>query len=182
MLAEVRRARILADARRSGAVTLRELCDRFDVSIPTLRRDLTTLADRGLVRRVHGGALVAEPSLVDATPMVVAAGALVEPGFAVGISGGPLAVRLAALLGDVPGLTVVTPMPAVAAAVRGPDTIVVLVGGVRTPSGSHAGPLADLTLRALNLDIAFVQDSHDVLAARTDRVLIERAARVVFLT
>jgi len=73
-------------------------------------------------------------------------------------------------------------MPAVAAAVRGPDTIVVLVGGVRTPSGSHAGPLADLTLRALNLDIAFVQDSHDVLAARTDRVLIERAARVVFLT
>ncbi|WP_327008297.1 DeoR family transcriptional regulator [Dactylosporangium sp. NBC_01737] len=57
MLGDLRRAQILADAREQGGVSLRELSDRFEVSIPTIRRDLSALADQGLVRRVHGGAV-----------------------------------------------------------------------------------------------------------------------------
>jgi DeoR/GlpR family transcriptional regulator of sugar metabolism len=185
VLVEARRARILADAIRGGGITVRELTGRFEVSVPTLRRDLSALADQGLLRRVHGGAMPAGPASADAVGTGLAwAAALVEPGMAVGISGGRRAMCLAGLLGDIAGLTVVTPVLAVARAVRGErGTEVVLVGGVRTPSGSHAGPVTERTLRALNLDLTFVEPRRpgDAAADRTDEVLLERAARRVHL-
>src|SRR3954465_13099858 len=42
----------------TGAVTITDLQDRFGVSPMTARRDLAVLADRGLARRTHGGAVV----------------------------------------------------------------------------------------------------------------------------
>ncbi|WP_433040944.1 DeoR family transcriptional regulator [Dactylosporangium sp. CS-033363] len=191
MLIEARRAGIVTTTRELGGAGLRELSRRFAVSIPTIRRDLEILADRGLLRRVHGGAMPVTPD----RPAVPAprpapddlreAVQLVQPGMVVGISGGPKAVRLAELLDDVPGLTVVTPMPVVAAAVHNPHTLVILIGGVRTPGGSHAGPPAERALQALNLDLAVVQvlshPAHDTLAAATDRALLARAARRVLL-
>nr|BFE56900.1 DeoR/GlpR family DNA-binding transcription regulator [Dactylosporangium thailandense] len=178
MIIEMRRAEILAAARQCGGVGLRELSRRFHVSIPTIRRDLSALAERGLVRRVHGGAV---PLVADAAPEDVrAAAALVEPGMAIGISGRRLGPRLAAL---VDGVTLVTPMLAVARAVRGESVTLLLVGGVRTPSGSHAGPLAEQTLRSLHLDIAFVEPcaSGDLLAAATDQAMLRRARRRITL-
>jgi len=216
VLSDLRRAQILADAREQGGVSLRELSDRFEVSIPTIRRDLSALADQGLVRRVHGGALAVatrtpvppgrpapraeRPAPGPAVPAVpegdlyVArrvvpveeAAAAVVPGSAIGISGGWAAARLAGLLDGVRGLTIVTPVPAVAAAVRNQATVVVLIGGVRTPSGSHAGPLAEATLARLNLDLALVElrdpaTTGDALAAQTDLALIQRATAAVYL-
>lgn len=205
MLGDLRRAQILADARERGGVSLRELSDRFAVSIPTIRRDLSALADQGLVRRVHGGAVVLAaaarperavarmPAAVPSGHLSVArrvvsaqeAAALVAPGTAIGLSGGRSAVELAGLLDDVPDLTVVTPVPAVAAAVRNRATVVVLVGGVRTPSGSHAGPLTQATLDRLNLDLAVVElpdpACGDALAAQTDLALVLRATAAVYL-
>ncbi|MFI5910355.1 DeoR family transcriptional regulator [Dactylosporangium sp. NPDC051541] len=174
MIIERRRSEILAAARRSGGVGLRELSKLFHVSIPTIRRDLSALAERGLLQRVHGGAVPLDDGRVDAPA------ALVEPGMAIGIAGRRLGPRLAARVSDVPGLTVVTPMLVVARAVRGE---VLIVGGVRTPSGSHAGPVAELTLRSLHLDIAFVEPGPlgDVLAAATDQALLARARRQVLL-
>src|SRR4051794_41524443 len=42
----------------SGAVTITDLQARFGVSPMTARRDLAVLAERGLARRTHGGAVV----------------------------------------------------------------------------------------------------------------------------
>ncbi|GAA3201729.1 DeoR family transcriptional regulator [Dactylosporangium siamense] len=218
MLTDLRRAQILADARAQGGVSLRELSHRFEVSIPTIRRDLSALADQGLVQRVHGGAVVVRAraergpvrmrTAVTHAPVPAAGGAaappagevfvarpvlapeeaaaLVMPGMAVGIAGGWAAVRLAELIDGVADLTVVTPVVAVAAAIRNPATVVVLVGGVRTPSGSHAGPLTQATLAALNLDLAAVERSDpattgDALAAQTDLALVQRATAAVFV-
>ncbi|MEV0564924.1 DeoR family transcriptional regulator [Dactylosporangium sp. NPDC049742] len=191
MLIETRRAGIVAATRELGGIGLHELSERFDVSIPTIRRDLEVLADRGLLHRVRGGAMPigeeqpARPAHRPAPDEVQEALGLVQPGMAVGISGGPKAVRLTELLDDVAGLTVVTPMPIVAAAVRNERTTVLLIGGIRTPGGSHAGPQTERTLQALNLDIAIVQvlshPAHDTLAAATDRALLERAAQRVLL-
>ena len=54
-LAWERQQRILAAVRSQGTVRLADLVDRLGVSAVTIRRDVTALADRGLVRRVHGG-------------------------------------------------------------------------------------------------------------------------------
>ncbi|ARQ67816.1 substrate-binding domain-containing protein [Streptomyces marincola] len=54
-LAWERQEQILAAVRRHGTVRLADLVRRLGVSAVTVRRDVTALADRGLVRRVHGG-------------------------------------------------------------------------------------------------------------------------------
>lgn len=39
-------------------ITIRELCELFDVSVETARRDLNKLEEEGIVRRVYGGAML----------------------------------------------------------------------------------------------------------------------------
>lgn len=53
-----RRERILDELRRTGAVRVADLARDFGVAELTIRRDITTLADRGLLTRVHGGAVL----------------------------------------------------------------------------------------------------------------------------
>ncbi|MCQ0021686.1 DeoR family transcriptional regulator, partial [Streptomyces somaliensis DSM 40738] len=57
LLAEQRRAFILDEVRRRGGVRVNELTRRLDVSDMTVRRDLDVLARRGVVEKVHGGAV-----------------------------------------------------------------------------------------------------------------------------
>lgn len=53
-----RRQHIVDFLQRHGAVTLQQLATALRVSLSTLRRDLDTLADEGIVDRTHGGALL----------------------------------------------------------------------------------------------------------------------------
>ncbi|SMC43351.1 DeoR/GlpR family DNA-binding transcription regulator [Primorskyibacter flagellatus] len=53
-----RHPEILEIARREGKVTVDGLADRFGVTLQTIRRDLTDLADAGRLERVHGGAIL----------------------------------------------------------------------------------------------------------------------------
>lgn len=49
---------ILELARRDGKVTVEGLAEHFGVTLQTIRRDLTELADSGKLERVHGGAIL----------------------------------------------------------------------------------------------------------------------------
>jgi DeoR family transcriptional regulator, glycerol-3-phosphate regulon repressor len=49
---------ILEIARRKGKVTVEDLAEHFGVTLQTIRRDLTELADAGKLERVHGGAVL----------------------------------------------------------------------------------------------------------------------------
>ena len=59
MLAEQRRQEVLNTVRSGQTVETATLAKRFGVSEMTIRRDLDELADRGLLRRVRGGAVQA---------------------------------------------------------------------------------------------------------------------------
>lgn len=61
MLAAERHEIILSLLRQHGTVRLAELVTRLGVSSVTIRRDVTELADRGLLARVHGGVTIARP-------------------------------------------------------------------------------------------------------------------------
>ncbi|SNT04945.1 DeoR/GlpR family DNA-binding transcription regulator [Tropicimonas sediminicola] len=58
MAQSFRQTDILDLARRHGKVTVEELAERFGVTLQTIRRDLTELAEAGLLDRVHGGAML----------------------------------------------------------------------------------------------------------------------------
>lgn len=53
-----RQPEILEIARKDGKVTVEGLAERFGVTVQTIRRDLTELADAGRLERVHGGAIL----------------------------------------------------------------------------------------------------------------------------
>lgn len=59
MKISLRQTEILDIARRDGKVSVEALASRFDVSVQTIRRDLTELDQGGQLDRVHGGAIIA---------------------------------------------------------------------------------------------------------------------------
>src|SRR5579859_6219509 len=63
MMAVERRAQILQILRKAGRVKVNELAAQFDTSAVTIRSDLNELAQRGLVQRSHGGAMLPDTIL-----------------------------------------------------------------------------------------------------------------------
>ncbi|MFG1670748.1 DeoR/GlpR family DNA-binding transcription regulator [Streptomyces sp. Y7] len=212
LLAEQRRALILDEVRRRGGVRVNELTRKLGVSDMTVRRDLDALARQGVLEKVHGGAVpVVEASthepgfeaksgleLTAKEDIARAAAELVAPGSAIALSGGTTTFALAHRLVDVPDLTVVTNSVRVAdvfhAAQRttGPRqgaATVVLTGGVRTPSDSLVGPVADQAIAALHFDVLFLGvhgisveaglSTPNLAEAETNRRLVQSARRVV---
>ena len=141
MLTAERRQAILASVEREGRVVASELVARLGVSEDTVRRDLRDLAEQGLLRRVHGGALASAPptgSFTDrleispeekaalaeaALPLLVGARVIV-------LDGGTTTLELARRLPLLYDGTVVTNSPPVASALANhPKAEVMLVGG-----------------------------------------------------
>ncbi|MFF4353461.1 DeoR/GlpR family DNA-binding transcription regulator [Streptomyces sp. NPDC001530] len=212
LLAEQRRALILDEVRRRGGVRVNELTRKLGVSDMTVRRDLDALARQGVVEKVHGGAVpVAEASthepgfeaksgleLTAKEDIARAAAELVAPGSAIALSGGTTTYALAHQLLDVPDLTVVTNSVRVAdvfhsaqrtSGQRQGAATVVLTGGVRTPSDSLVGPVADQAIAALHFDVLFLGvhgisveaglSTPNLAEAETNRRLVQSARRVI---
>ncbi|MCO4848872.1 MAG: DeoR/GlpR transcriptional regulator [Yoonia sp.] len=58
MVSNFRQKEILDLVRKEGKVTVDGLAARYDVTVQTIRRDLSDLAESGRLDRVHGGAVV----------------------------------------------------------------------------------------------------------------------------
>src|ERR1044071_1631349 len=63
--AEQRAQTILHELLRAGKVSVLSLAHRLNVSPATIRRDLSELEQRGLLRRSHGGAVPIQPPLYE---------------------------------------------------------------------------------------------------------------------
>ncbi|GHF00388.1 DeoR/GlpR transcriptional regulator [Streptomyces griseoluteus] len=212
LLAEQRRALIVDEVRRRGGVRVNELTRQLGVSDMTVRRDLDALARQGVLEKVHGGAVpVVEASTHEPgfeaksgleptakEEIARAAARLVAPGSAIALSGGTTTFTLAGQLLEVPDLTVVTNSVRVAdvfhtaqrtSGRRPGAATVVLTGGVRTPSDSLVGPVADRAIAALHFDLLFLGvhgisaeaglSTPNLAEAETNRQLVRSARRVV---
>ena len=141
MLTEERREFILGRLRADGKVVAAELSASLAVSPDTVRRDLRELAEAGLLRRVHGGAL---PPVVgsrsyserrDQAPEAKAAiaratSALLRPGQVILLDAGTTTLEVARHLPPELEATVITNSPPVAVALADhPRAEVSLLGG-----------------------------------------------------
>jgi DeoR family transcriptional regulator of aga operon len=195
--------RILERLAANGSVGVADLARELGVSEATVRRDLRALDEQRLLERAHGGAI--SHGTVYELPVRyrgghareekqrIARAALdrVADGDVVALTGGTTTTEVARQLVRRAEISVVTNALNIAAelAVR-PNVKLVVTGGVaRGASYELVGPLADATLRSINVDIAFVGvDGIDVRAglttqneteAATDRGMIERSRRVI---
>jgi DeoR family transcriptional regulator, fructose operon transcriptional repressor len=57
MFSEERREEILKQVKKEGRVLAKELANKFQISIDSIRRDLSIMEEQGLLKRTHGGAI-----------------------------------------------------------------------------------------------------------------------------
>jgi DeoR family transcriptional regulator, fructose operon transcriptional repressor len=171
MYAEERQAAIVSRARAAGRVEVAELADVFDVTPETVRRDLTALESAGLLRRVHGGAIVVdlfgfEPALAvresvrtsEKARIAQAALAFLPEEGAIALDAGSSTFRLAEILPADRELTVVTNSLPIASLLAGRKELTVhLVGGrVRGRTQATVDHAALEYLRTVYVDVAFL--------------------------
>jgi DeoR family fructose operon transcriptional repressor len=171
MYAPERHQTILEQARSNGRVDVRELAELLEVTPETIRRDLTSLERRGLVRRAHGGAIPVERAalaspvtdregLHSAEKLAIATAALDElpDSGSIIIDAGTTAIRFAELLPSDRSLTVVTHSLAVASivATRPGIELYLLGGAVRPSSLAAVGTWTHQLLGMVNVDVAFI--------------------------
>ncbi|MGW4053723.1 substrate-binding domain-containing protein [Streptomyces sp. NPDC004779] len=85
MLTEERREAILRMVERQGSITVKEAAAEMGVSAVTVRQDVRDLAGRGLVVRVHGGAMSPAAAGQAAAPGPGAAGSTARQGPSFGL-------------------------------------------------------------------------------------------------
>ena len=207
MYAEERRAAIVDLARTAGRVEVAELAGNLDVTQETVRRDLTALQQMGVIRRVHGGAILAEvggfePGLAwresvrveEKTRIARAALAWVPEEGAIALDGGSTIHRLAEILPIDRSLTVVTNNLAVALPLADrKDLIVHIVGGrLRGRTLTTVDEVALEYLRTVHLDVVFLgtngfsiergMTTPDSAEAAVKRAFVAAARQRVLLT
>jgi DeoR/GlpR family transcriptional regulator of sugar metabolism len=205
-LKEERQQLILETLRNNRQVTVAELSHRFDVSEVTIRRDLREMAEQGVLRRAHGGAVAAVPAPPE--PPVIRrmiqaenckewigrdAAALVSDGDSVFIGSGSTTTYVARHLLDRKNLTVVTNALTIAIELAGAEgvTVVVTGGMMRDSELSLIGHIAEQSLREVRVDkvimgmraISLEEGmTNDYLPeVMTDRTIIEMAPELILV-
>lgn len=194
----------LVDVLRSdGRIDVAEAATRFGTAEMTIRRDLDVLVERGLARRVRGGALsllmageelpfaMRELESVAAKRRIAAAVAdLLIDGEAIALDSGTTAVEIARALSG-KRLTVIPLSLHVAAACAGGGDIRLIVPGgeIRPGELAMAGPLTAAALASLRIDTAVIGScgvasdgqvlAHDLGEAAVKQSLLASARRSI---
>ncbi|PEK52009.1 DeoR family transcriptional regulator [Bacillus toyonensis] len=169
MFTEERREKILELLSTDGRVIAKDLAERFDMSIDSIRRDLSIMEKDGLLKRTHGGAieltrvrnLAAEPakrysdsSIYEDTIAKVAA-SYIQEGDSIFIGGTSIHNAMLKYLPEV-SFTVITNSIEIAGHLREYKNIdTYLIGGKVKPSGNITDTLASELISRFSIDLYF---------------------------
>ncbi len=204
-MADERKQHILQLLNAQGRLTVEELVHQLRVSAVTVRADLDSLADYGLLARSRGGALKSE-GLAPEYPVSIresfqkpekqrigkAAVELIRPNQTILLDSGSTTMEIARRLRapKIRPLTVITNSLQIATELAGLSRVsVVLPGGILRPNSySMIGPFAERTLPELSADHAFLgvdglDPSYglctaDILGSQIDALMIQIAREV----
>lgn len=166
-----RQTRLLEYLRSNLFVDVQVLRDRFGVSISTIRRDLTELENRGLLRRTHGGAVSINQVTYDTENAIrqvtnveeksrigEATARLIAEGDTVIIDSGTTSFQVAKRLAKHPSMTFVTNGQDILAVLdaEGARNIHVIGGEYVSINHSFSGSMAARMVRTFNVDKAIL--------------------------
>ncbi len=195
---------LLAILREQGEVQLRDLAVQLGASAATIRRDVASLAEQGLLVRTHGGARSAGAggelpvSLRDgrrhrAKQAIARAAAAELPvgRHAIALTGGTTTAEVLRALRHRRDLTIVTNSVGIAleAANQGQQRVLITGGVLRPSSLELVGSLAESTFNQVNVGTAIVGcdglsiegglTTHDDTEAATNHTMIRRAPHII---
>jgi DeoR/GlpR family transcriptional regulator of sugar metabolism len=185
-------------------VSIEELCARFKSSKSSVRRDLIELERKGILRRVHGGAISFQTrdEIMDFSHLSVrcheekirigkAAAALIEDGQTVILSGGSTVVEAARCLSERPIQIVTNSIPVAQIFWDSKQAEVILTGGYLYPRlGVQLGPICEKMLHSVSADTlimgirgitaAGISDSNSLIVESL-RAMIKAVRKVVIV-
>lgn len=171
MLSEERHQSIMNILEEQGSVMVTDLVSQFNVSEMTVRRDLDMLERKGLLRRVHGGAISDlgrsyEPPFLTRSTTNQAEKArigklavqLIHSGDSVTLDVGTSTVEVARNLVERQNLTILTPCFQIAGLLcENPGIRLILTGGILRPGElSMVGHLAERVFEEFHVDKLFI--------------------------
>ena len=187
-------------------VTVNQICQQFEVSPATARRDLEALAERGEIERFHGGAKALHQAPPEAPALQRgveqadekrrigrAAAELVQDGETVFLGSGTTVLEVARNLRGHRNLTVITNSLLVINALADvPDMTVVGLGGILRPSEmSMIGHLTEQALAEVNahkiimgiraLDAKHGLSNDYLPETMTDRAILSRSGEIILV-
>jgi DeoR family transcriptional regulator of aga operon len=205
MLNEERRQKIQQIIAAKKRILVGEVSEEFGTSQVTIRKDLEILEKRGILTRVHGGAILNTSSGQDLAltekerihtnekrRIAYLAESLISPGDTIILDSGSTTSQLAHLLKYKKGITVITNAVNIASELAASDLTVILTGGVlREKSFSLVGPIAEDSLRSITadklflgvdgIDFEFGLTTPNILEARVNKMMIKVAAQVILM-
>lgn len=151
-----------------GRLTVAEISEAFEVSEATVRRDLSALAERNMIRRVHGGAMRTQTVATSEAPIMQrmeqnaeikrrigqTAARLIHDGETLLLLGGSTGAAVAHELGGHANLTLVTDSLIVANELirQGTHKVILLGGIIDAEEFAVRGTLSRLVLSELQVD------------------------------
>jgi len=161
-----RQQKILGLLAEDAHATVSRLSRAFQVSDVTIRQDLTQLENEGLLKRVHGGAVLRQSEDIASrlgfnyaakARIAARAAELVEEGETVLIESGSANALLARELSGRRGINLVTTNVFIARELRNRKTQVILLGGIyQHESESLVGSLTRTCLEQIHFSKAFL--------------------------
>ena len=188
MLIEERHNIIVELATKKGTVSKKELAEKLDVSLETIRRDIEALAQRKLIRKVHGGVAMLKTNpgkypelnymerqqadLQEKEEIAAIAVSYVKDGMSIALNAGTTNEILAkALLHRFNRLTVLTNSLSILSILREDMNIrVILCGGTyNRKENAFFGAIAEDFVKQFSVDIYFLAVSGvDLVRGITD--------------
>jgi DeoR/GlpR family transcriptional regulator of sugar metabolism len=190
---------------RQEFVGFEELCSKFEASKSSIRRDLIELEEKGVLRRVHGGAIslqtrdeamdfgqLSVSSHVEKSRIGKMAASLVKDGQTVLLGGGSTVVEVAKNLQDKSIQIVTNSIPVAQVFWDSKQVEVTLTGGYLFPRlGVELGPICEKMLNSVRADIlivgirgitsAGISDSNSLIV-ESFRAMIRAAHKVVVVS
>lgn len=202
---ERRQAEILRGLMDNGDTQIKELAARYGVSLMTIHRDLTTLQDQGLIRRIRG-TVSAEKSLVfessylfrsrqhveEKQRLAKAAIEHIEPGNAIIWDDSSTTYQVCDYIDTVTPVTVITnALPVINRLHNTPDIELIAVGGKYNRSyGGFFGLATENAFRSFHVDVALLSTTtiqglsmytQDEQVVRAKRAMIDIATKKILL-
>lgn len=206
-----RRTLIAQMAIEKGKVLLSELVEQFQITETSIRRDLVILESKGMLKRIHGGAIsVSGNSRTDSFSEKMrlhdnakqrigkAAAAMIKPHDVILFDSGTTTLQIVkqipADLRLSTSITMVTnSVPISQEVLAWPSPNLIILGGIYLPDyQATAGPQTLQQLQGLTADCVFLgadgltieggATTADILMAEVDRLMTERSRKAILVT
>ncbi len=206
MLNEERRRKLQEILVTNKRLIVNDVAEEFGISPVTIRKDLVIMENKGILTRVHGGAVLNQSAVTDLaltekerirakdkSNIAQKAVDMIDSGDVVILDSGSTTTFIARLLKFYKNITIITNAVNIASELAASEIDIILTGGnLRENSFSLVGPLAEDAITSVAADKLFLGvdgidlnvglTTPNILETKVSKLMVNAASEVVVVT